>query len=375
MNPGFAVGLSQSRAMRSEMTSSRVQTVCGPIAPEKLGATLVHEHILLDVSCYFHEPDSEHERELARQPVQLNNLSWVRRNYTRNLDNMRYDDEQLAQKETLLFKEAGGGTIVDIGSVGLGRDPEGLRRISQATGLNIVMGSGYYVAPSHPPDMDDRSEADIEAEIMSDLTVGVGATDIRSGIIGELGCSWPIEKNEIKVLNAGARAQAKTGAPLSVHIGRHHDSPLEVAGILRQAGADMAKVTICHLDRDWPDLDTLRKLAAMGCFLEFDMFGQETGEYPYTPIDRLTDWQRADLIRLLADEGLLDHILISHDIAFKHRLESYGGPGYAHILKAGLPLLRRKGLTEEQIHAVLVENPARLLQIETQGSAVSAAGC
>ncbi len=347
------------------MTKPKVQTVCGPVKAEDLGVTLVHEHILTDLRNYFREPNASKDKIFARQPVRMENLAWVRRNYTSNLDNLVYDDEAVAKNEILLFKEAGGGTIVDVGCVGMGRNPEGLKRISIETGMHIVMGSGYYIAPFHPADMDDRTELEIEAEIIRDLTVGVGDTGIRSGIIGELGCSWPLEKNELKVLRAGARAQLKTGAPLSVHVGRHHDSPLEVAEILSQSGAEMRKVAICHLDRDWPDLETLRKLAAMGAFLEFDMFAQETGESPHAPMDRLTDWQRADLIRLLIDEGLLSHIIISHDIAYKHRLTSYGGPGYAHIQTVGLGILRRKGVTDEQIHTILVENPARLLGMDT----------
>jgi phosphotriesterase-related protein len=75
-----------------------------------------------------------------------------------NLDNTMILDEQEAIDEVMLFRRAGGFTIVDTTTLGLGRDPLALRRISPATGLNISMGAGYYVEMSHPKDMDQRSE-------------------------------------------------------------------------------------------------------------------------------------------------------------------------------------------------------------------------
>jgi phosphotriesterase-related protein len=340
-----------------------VQTVLGPIAADSLGIALVHEHLLVDVSGLFIAPDGARGRALARQPVTLKNLSWVRRNWVSNLDNLRLDDEALAIEEALQFKLDGGMTLVDVGSMGLGRDPIGLQRVARATGLHVVMGCGYYVADCHPPDMDARSEEAIEEEIVRDVTVGVGAAGVRAGIIGELGCSWPLAKNERKVLRAAARAQRRTGVAISIHTGRHETSPLEILEVLGEAGADLSRVVMGHLDRTWPDMDSLRKLAREGCYLAFDTFGQETWAYPLAPLDRLTDAQRVDVIVRLATEGLLDRILVSHDVGFKHRLASYGGSGYSHLLTTVVPQMRRKGLTEEQIRTLLVENPARVLPL------------
>ncbi|MSP88253.1 MAG: aryldialkylphosphatase [Alphaproteobacteria bacterium] len=339
-----------------------VQTVLGPVPPAALGVTMIHEHLLIDLTCLFSEPTSERERALARQPVQMSNLSWIRRFWNSNLDNLRLDDEASMVEEARQYRADGGATIVEVSNVGLGRDPIGLQRIARAVSLNIVMGCGYYVAPSHPPDMDDRTVEQIEDEIVRDITLGVGDTGVRAGIIGELGCSWPLTANERKVLQAGARAQRRTGAPISVHIGRHEDSPLEIMACLKDAGADLGRVIMSHMDRIWPPLDKLRTLARAGCAIGLDTFGQETWVYPFGGADRLSDAQRVDLIKLLVADGFDRQIFVSHDVGYKHRLSSYGGSGLSHILTTVIPfVMRRKGLTDDLIHLFLVENPARIL--------------
>ena len=67
-------------------------------------------------------------------------------------------------------------TIVDATTIGIGRDPMALVNVAEATGVNIVMGAGYYVDMVHPSDMDDRSEEQLASQIVEELTVGVGGT-------------------------------------------------------------------------------------------------------------------------------------------------------------------------------------------------------
>ena len=138
--------------------TGKVQTVLGIINADDLGVTLPHEHIIADLSMYFTEPTEASEKGLAYQPVTLENLYWVQLNKFSNIDNLRLCDEQLAIKEALLYKTAGGNTIVELSSIGLARDPLALVRISRATGLNIVMGSGYYLECSHPPKLAGMTE-------------------------------------------------------------------------------------------------------------------------------------------------------------------------------------------------------------------------
>ena len=341
-----------------------VQTVLGPIPARALGVTMVHEHLLIDLTCLFMEPGEAGERRRSREPVSLDNLAWVRRNWNSSLDNLRLDDETLAIEEVMQLKLAGGSALVEVSNIGLARDPAGLQRIARATGLNVVMGSGYYVDVAHPPGMDAKSEADIEQEIVNDITQGVGHFSVRAGIIGELGCSSPLTKNEIKVLRAGARAQQRTGAAISIHIGRDPHSPVEIVDCLDAAGADLSRVILGHMDRIAHPMETLTQLASRGCSIAFDTFGQETWVYPFNPSDRLSDIQRVDILVALIDSGFGDKLMVSHDVGYKHRLDKYGGCGYAHILTTVVPHhMRRKGITELQLQAILVDNPARLLAL------------
>ena len=345
-------------------TKGEAQSVLGPIAAEDLGITMVHEHLLIDLTCLYAEPSGAGERGLARQPMTLENLAWIRRNWNSNLDNLRLDNEALAIEEARQLKLEGGGTLVEVSNIGLARDAHGISRIARATGLNVIMGSGYYVDPAHPPEMDAKTEAEIEEEIVRDVTEGVGTSGVRAGIIGELGCSWPLTPNETKVLRAGARAQRRTGASITIHIGRDIQSPVEITDCLEEAGADLSRVILGHMDRIAHPMEILTGLAGRGCYIAFDTFGQETWVYPFSPSDRLSDAQRVDLMLALIAEGFLDRLLVSHDIGYKHRLGAFGGCGYAHILTTVVPHhMRRKGMTEEQLHAVLVGNPATVLPL------------
>ena len=154
-----------------------------------------------------------------------------------------------------------------------------LARISRATGLNVVMGSGYYIDLVHPDDMNERSESQIAEETVEELSAGVAGTRVRPGIIGELECSWPLTPNERKVLRSGARSQRESGASITVHPGRDETAPFEVLDVLENAGADLSRVIICHLDRTISDVDTLLKLARRGCNLEYDFFGWEISNF------------------------------------------------------------------------------------------------
>ena len=346
----------------SVASKGEAQTVLGPVAANDLGITMVHEHLLIDLTCLFMQPEEAGERGRSREPVTLDNLAWVRRNWNSSLDNLRLDDERLAIEEASQLKLAGGSTLVEVSNIGLARDPAGLQRIARATGLNVVMGAGYYVDVAHPPGMDDKTEAEIEEEIVNDVTVGVGPFSVKAGIIGELGCSWPLTKNEIKVLRAGARAQKRTGAAITIHIGRDPQSPIDIVNCLEEAGADLSRVVLGHMDRIAHPMDTLTQLAARGCCIAFDTFGQETWVYPFNPSDRLSDVQRVDIQVALIEAGFGDKLMVSHDVGYKHRLGKYGGCGYAHILSTVVPHhMRRKGITDEQLQAILVDNPARLL--------------
>jgi phosphotriesterase-related protein len=352
----------EEEAMARSSMTGRAQTVLGPVPADALGITLPHEHLLIDFEVMFAEPAAASEKGLARQPVSLENLGWVRQNFNANLDNLRLLDEATARDEALLFRRAGGQTMVDPTNRSLARDPDALARIARATGLHVVMGSGYYVAAAHPADMERRSVEDIAREIIGDITQGVGATGIRAGLIGEIGCTWPWTDGEKKVVRAAVLAQRETGAPLMIHPGRHERAPMEILDMVRREGGDLTRTIMCHIDRTIADMGLVLELAAAGCYLEYDLFGLETSWYPYNPdFDMPNDGGRIRHILRLLEAGHLRQVLMSHDIAYKTSLTRYGGYGYHHLLVNVVPRLRRKGLDDAALETLLVDNPARAI--------------
>lgn len=345
--------------MSNNKLAGKVQTVLGPISPEDLGITLMHEHCLSDASAWFNEPKEASKKGLAYQKVKLENLGWVRWNMTSNLDNLRLLDIHESIEELNLFKQAGGNTVVDCTNDDIGRDPSALARISRATGINIIMGSGYYVGIFRGPEFNKISEQEIIEEIIQDITIGVRETGVRAGIIGEIGCSWPLLDTEKKVLRAAAMAQKEAGSPITVHPGRHEKAPMEIIKILDKAGADITRVIIGHLGRTISSFEDFIELANTGCYLEFDHFGRE--EDAFKAAEYINDAQRIGIILKLVSKGFLEKILISRDICQKIDLSRYGGAGYGHILENIVPQMLARGLSREEIDVILIKNPKRIL--------------
>src|SRR5262245_30490937 len=289
----------------------QIQTVLGAAAPDAIGITLPHEHLLIDFEVMFAEPAAAADRPRAQEPVSLANLGWVRQNFNSNHDNLRLDDEQVAQDEILLFKGAGGRTVVDPTPTTIGRDPRALARIARATGLNVVMGAGYYVGASHPPDMNRRSVDELAREMIGDITAGVGDTGIRAGLIGEIGTTYPWTDNEQKVLRAAVIAQRETGAPLMVHPGRHPAMPMELAKFVQKEGGDLRRTIMCHICRTIADVRAVIDLAQTGIWLEYDLFGMENSFYPYNPsFDMPKDGGRLAKVHALVYTGHRFQILL-----------------------------------------------------------------
>ena len=340
--------------------AGQVQTVLGAVAADAIGITLPHEHLLIDFAVMFAEPAAASDKGRAREPVTLANLGWVRQHFNANLDNLRLLDEQVAADEIRLFQNAGGCTVVDPTPKTLSRDPLALARIARATGLNVVMGAGYYVAASHPPDMERRTVDALAREMIADVTTGVGDTGVPSGLIGEIGTTHPWTDGEQKVLRAAIAAQRETGAPLMIHPGRHPAMPMELAEFVQKEGGDLRRTIMCHLCRTIPDVRAVIDLARTGIWLEYDLFGLENSYYPYNPsFDMPNDGGRMAHVLALIEAGHRDQILMSHDIAYKTSLVKYGGYGYHHLLVNVVPRLRAKGVDDAALRQLLVHNPAR----------------
>ena len=333
------------------------QTVAGQIARSELGTTLMHEHILCDLRV----PDRRVKP--AREPITTANRFEIDYFQNRLPENMFLDEDAAAEADLRRFSAAGGGTIVELTVGGMVPQPERLRALSRMSGVNIVLGAGWYTQHYLPPELDHMDEAMIQAEIETQIHQGAWNTDIRCGIIGEIGCSFPITPTERRILSAAARAQRTTGAALTIHPGRHPDAPAEIADIVIAAGGTPERTVIGHMDRTIFDTDRLMALLARGFLLEWDFFGIETSQYwmAGVDIDLPTDYMRLDLIRILIENGHLHQIAVSHDICTRTRLSSHGGHGYSHLIAHVAPLARRRGFSEAELDQLLVETPARLL--------------
>jgi phosphotriesterase-related protein len=348
---------------KSEL-SGLAQTVIGAVDPKTLGPTMTHEHLLIDFSTMFVEPPEASQKFLAHQKLSMENLGWIRYNWTSNLDNLLLIEEKTALNEAMYYKREGGGTLVDATTIGIGRDPLALSRLARATNLNIIMGAGWYIDKVHPEDMGSRTENDLAKQIIKELTEGINETTVKAGIIGEIGCSWPLTDNERKVLRAAATAQSETGAPILIHPGRDESAPNEILEVLAEAGADLERVIMGHLDRTVFSDDTTIEIAKSGCYMEYDLFGNESSHYPLPGSYMPNDEQRLEKIQLLMNEGFGEKILVAQDICTKHRLVKYGGHGYHHILQNIIPRMKQKGFSKEEIDNIVTNNPSKILTFE-----------
>ncbi|EGC40118.1 hypothetical protein DICPUDRAFT_146982 [Dictyostelium purpureum] len=360
--------------------TGKIQTIKGLIENCDLGITHMHEHIFINYLDYFQKPTEnelkhyccmggghEHKTvdDLANEKISLENVYWVNYNYNKNLHNLELNEMDVALKELEMYKRNGGKTIVEVTTGGIGRDPKRCLEVSEKTGLNIVMGAGYYLDKSIKKYVENKTEKEMEDEIVKQCLEGFEGTNIKAGIIGEVGCSYPLAETEKKSLRASARAQARTGLAITVHPGRAQRAPLEILQILKDEGADLSRVVIGHIDRTIHDVKILLETAATGCVLEFDLFGMEISNYPFGgEVEMCSDNQRIEWIYELIKAGYGKNVVISHDIYTKHRLSSFGGHGYHHILFNIIPRMKKYGYSEQDINNILIETPKRLLTIK-----------
>ena len=336
-----------------------VRTVKGPIPASRLGVTLTHEHLMVDLRCNWRPSD---DPGAAFLPVAAERSGRIRANPFAARDNLMINDPPAAADELLLFRDAGGATVVDATPPGLGRDPRALEWLSDRTGVNVVAGCGYYIEAAHPPGMEGRPVEELAAEMIRDITEGMDGGALKAGVIGEIGVTAsPMRPSERRVLQAAALAQQATGCAVVAHSAAAAESPFEVLEVLAAAGADLSRVIQSHLDdRFRTDLDKFRRAAEMGANFGLDTFGREL-YYRSRRRRHPSDDTRVETVLLLLEAGLIDHILPSQDICFKHELSKYGGHGYSHFLRRIVPRLRRRGVSDSEIDQMLRVNPARVL--------------
>ncbi len=323
-----------SQSVKQTLTNrdweGKAMTVLGLIPADSMGPTLPHEHLLIEFS----------------------------------KSKMDLTDEATAISELNHYVAAGGKTLTDVTTIGIGRNPEGLKRISTATGINIIMGAGFYKQWWLPRTILKKSVKQLSDTIVSDIINGING--IHAGVIGEIGITKPITKFGKKLLIASARAQKITGASVILHFDIDEDVNARnyALDILEKNGADLTRVCISHNTPYVDQVNNFITYAKRGCYVAFDNLGTEV----YKP-DRDSYYSKGKLepartIKELIDKGFLKNILISQDLYVQACYLKNGGYGYAHILKNIVPQFRTCGLTDEQINTIIVENPKRMLSFK-----------
>ncbi len=303
-----------------------VQTVVGPILPEQLGVTHMHEHLIAD--CSFSGND-------ARK---------------------KFDDVDVAIQEMKYFKQAGGDTIVELTCRGLGQEPLALRRIAQESGVNVIAATGFYREVVYPEYVKRETIGQLTQRMIDDAQQGLEGTDVRPGIIAELATEVDTEKVsplEEKVFRAAGRAHLVTALPISTHCWAGHHA-FEQVRLLTDEGVPPDKIVIGHLGVQHGLEDINRRLADLGVNLGIDAIG-------YDELGDFQDKDRAALVKRLIDLGYLRQITISQDMMRRYHLKHEGGHGYGYLLEKFVPMLLAVGVTEKQVQVLLMDNPRRIL--------------
>lgn len=300
-----------------------IMTVLGPIAPEKLGPTLMHEHLFIDLAGRKQDPDT------------------------------RLDDVDTACQEVALLQELGGQGLVEATCLGMGRQADAMRQVAARTGLHIVASTGFYQKSYHPLYVSERSAEELADRLVREVEEGLDGTAVRPGILAEIGTTRDeIHPDEAKVFRAVALTHRRTGLAISTHctLGTMAEQQLD---LLEGVGVDPGRIVLGHQDLQ-DDLELHVRLARRGAVIAYDTAGKEK----YMP-----DAVRVRLITGMLEKGLGDRVVLSMDITRRSHLTAHGGYGYGHLLRTLVPALRAAGVGERELAAMLVDNPRRILTI------------
>jgi predicted metal-dependent phosphotriesterase family hydrolase len=311
---------------------AHIQTVRGPVPADEVGFTLPHEHTAIAL---WHVPDRWDYWELSR-------------------------DEPIIEAELGRFVQAGGSCLVDLTLTGVGRDPARLVRLSERTGLHLVMGCGWYRGAYYPAEarIDRRSVDDLADELVHEAQDGVGGSGVRPGIIGEIGTDKPwVSAAEERVHRAAARAARRTGLAITTHAVLS-DVGLAQLRIFEEEGADLSRVVVGHAD-SYPSLDHYLEIVRRGANLEFDFLGMS-----FTPMEQHGEGRVVELLVELLSRGHGDRILLSQDVCHNGQLVTYGGHGYTYLQETFRSRLRAAGVSAAEIDRLTIDNPRRILSVE-----------
>lgn len=292
------------------------------------GYTLMHEHVTID-------------------------LSSVKKD-----DDCRLDCLEETVKEFKKLYGYGVRNILEVTNLGMGRDVDTIRNVSEESGINILISTGFYKEPFLPDCVSACSVKELARMMERELTPGMDRPDtisndtaISASVIGEIGTSnRRMTSLEQKVFEAAALAAVKTGAPVTTHT-TLGTMGAEQADYLIARGVSPGKIIIGHMDLSG-NTETILSVLRKGVNVGFDT----VGKLNYCP-----DTFRVEALKRIAEAGMLSQVVLSMDITRKSHLKYRGGIGYTYLFETFLPLLQKNGFTQAQLDMLLEENPRRIL--------------
>jgi phosphotriesterase-related protein len=317
---------------RTAIGEPSVETMTGPVAVDRLGFTLMHEHII-----------GRSEGVTYNFPRVFDAANWLKEAY----------------KALVAAKASGIDTIVDLTVMGIGRDVPLLAPIAEKAGINVIAATGLYTFDEVPGYFRPRHTDEVADLFVADITEGIQATDVKAAMIkcctDEPGVTPGVEK----VLRASARAHLRTGAPISTHTHAGLRRGLDQQRIFAEEGVDLRRVVIGH-SGDSEDLDYLTKLMDAGSYIGMDRFGLDM---------ILPDDKRVATIAKLCEMGYAERMVLSHDASvymdsFPPAAMKQFAPNwhYLHVPNDVIPALREAGVTQSQIDLMMRENPRRIFE-------------
>ena len=305
--------------------TKRIQTIKGPVNIDTLGLILPHEHLFTDLRGPSVVDYARGEPSAVVQVVRP------------------YLDEASA---------AGATALVECSTVGVGRNLSVLRSLADATSMHIIAPTGVYRDAFIPESLREVSEANLAELWTKELTEGIEGTSIWAGFIKLAMSDDGPTMLEIRNLKAAVRASQKTGAVIASHTigGKVARKEMDV---LEDTGLDLHRFIWIHAQTE-PDVSILKEAARRGAYVELDSVGAPHQSQP----------ELVDTTVALLEAGYADHLLLSHDAGWYNPARPDGLPdegyrGYTALTKEFLPALLERGISEEQVRLITVNNPAR----------------
>jgi phosphotriesterase-related protein len=311
---------------------SEVQTIIGPVDSARLGRTLMHEHIVvLDPEIQINYPGHrgwDEEQGVARASELLNGL-----------------------------KQVGFDSLVDMTVVPMGRDLARIRRIAENTELNIIVATGLYSFDEVPAPFRGEDTAEtisLLAEMFErDITHGAADGAMRAGMLKCATDEPGMTAGTEAIIRAVARAHRRTGVPITTHTRPSTRGGLEQQRVFAEEGVELSRVIIGHCG-DTSDADYLEEILARGSYIGMDRFGN----------DRIPHENRVAIVVELCSRGYANRMILSHDtFSFSDwRLPYFPNWHYRFLHEQVLPELRERGVGDEQIEMMLVDNPRAIFE-------------